>query len=162
MITTIKRKIDANALTGFVVNKSNNLTLIAIIYDFIFDGFVIIRNKDIKSEIVSESNKYYLKLMKREKLWHKIPDNIKRINLETWESALNDIKSEVIILEDEINETFLIGPIIDNNKTYTSIFFFNGLGEYKNIEKIKHSTITICKFMDRYSATHAKYLKWQK
>lgn len=163
-ITTIeRRRIDPHKLYGRILKKSKDFTLLAVVDDFIFDGFQIVRNKDISKQTISDSNKYCAKLMKKEGTWvTKLPKGLLKLDLTSWGSILSGIKSDVVILEDEKKDEFSIGPVVSVTSKTVTLHWFDGVGKWGDAETIKYSGITTCKFMDRYSATHAKYLKWQE
>jgi len=162
MLTTIRReKIDPNAMYGLVISESKRLLLLAKECDLQFDGFAVIRKGDITERIITDSNKYCSALMKKEGNWAKIPPCVKRLNVSTWDTLISGIKSDVIILEDERkNGDFYIGPVIGMTKTNVTLNWFDGVGAWGTPDKVPFKKITICKFLDRYSPTHAKYLKW--
>ena len=160
MITTFTRSVDQNKLYGRVVKASATLTLLARENEFQFDGFTIIRNRDITSAVTTDANRYCAKLMKRERTWPPIPRFVRRIDLTSWATALATIKSEVVILENERKGLFNIGPIVQLGNASVKQRHFDAMGAWQGLETIRHREITCCTFMDRYSSTHAKYLEW--
>jgi hypothetical protein len=53
-----RRKIDSDRLDGLVVSESDTLVLIQRAYDFEFDGYIVIRRRDISKSFVGDSNAY--------------------------------------------------------------------------------------------------------
>ena len=162
MITSFQRKkINPNKVYGFVVKESDALILIAKENDFHFDGFQIIRTKDVTKREITDSNRYCAKIMKKEGNWATIPTCVKKLDLTSWETALAGIHSEVMILENERKEgDFYIGPKIQISKTSITLHWFDGVGKWGTPDTIPFRSITSCKFLDNYSSTHAKYLDW--
>jgi len=162
MITTIVRnRIDSNKLYGYVIMESDSLLMIAKEVDFQFDGFKIIRKRDITNREITDTNKYCARIMKLEKCWVKIPSFVKSIDLSDWKTALSGIRSDVVILHNEkLDGGFYIGPILTLNTKNVDIGWFDGTGKWGEPDRIPYSKITACDFMDRYSSIHSKYLKW--
>lgn len=161
MITTIIRKNDRHKLYGLIVSESDRLILILKEFDFQFDGYQIIKKSDIMNMYDSDSNEYCEKIMRKEKLWKlRHPKWIVDLNLSNWHSVLLGIKCNVIIVENENKEgDFHIGPIIGLTKSMVTIKCFDGIGRHGDPDRVRISQITSCKFLDRYSTIHSKYLK---
>jgi hypothetical protein len=160
MITKFERKrIDNHSLYGKIIKESDNLVLLAQVIDFQFDGFMVVRKKDITKCIVDDSTKYGTKIMKLEKSWPKIPILIRKLNITSWHTLLSDIKSVVIVENERIDSSFYIGIVEDSKRTSVSIRCFDGVGKWQDTEVIKITDITSCTFLDRYSSIHSKYLK---
>ena len=163
VLTTFeRRRIEEHRLCGWVLATSVSYTLMAKWDDFVFDGFQIIRNRDITKQYVSDSNRYWSKLMRVEGNWSTtLPRGLRKLDLTSWATILSGIKAEVVIVEDERKAgPFLIGPVVASTKTAVTIHHFDGVGEWQDPEAIAFSRITTCCFMDRYSTTLAKYLTW--
>jgi hypothetical protein len=162
-LTTFERsRIDRNRLNGKIINESRSFTLIAVEYDLAFDGFQIIRNRDITKKLISDSSKYCAVLMKKEGTWiTKLPRGLKNLNIDSWGTIFIGIKSDVLIVENErASGEFYIGTVVSVGSRDVTIHVFDGVGQWGEVATIPFSKITTCKFLDRYSSTHAKYLKW--
>jgi hypothetical protein len=161
MITTIVRKNDRNKLYGLIVSESNRLILLKREYDFQFDGYQIIRKVDIKEMYSSDSNAYCVKLMKNENIWNsRHPNWVRKLDLTCWQSVFNGIKCKAVIVENEIVKGgFYIGPILKVTKSNVTIQWFDGIGKFGSPDVVNYKIITTCKFLDRYSVIHSKYLK---
>jgi hypothetical protein len=161
MITTFTRKFDANKLHGTIISESSKFILLAIVFDLQFDGFQIIRKQDISGRAISESNKYCENLMRLEGMWLKnVPNWVKKLNMDSWESIYLAIKCKSVIIECEKDDhKFHIGSVIGVKKQSVLIREFNGVGIWQDVETVKYSKITTCKFLDRYSTIHAKHIK---
>jgi hypothetical protein len=162
-ITTFeRRRINNHKLYGRIIIESTNFTLLAVEYDFAFDGFQIIRNRDITKKIISKSNTYCTALMKREGAWiTKLPRGLRKLDLRSWSTIFNGIKSAVLIAQNErVSRGFYIGAVVSVGSKAVTIHGFDGVGDWCAVESIPFAKITTCKFLDRYSSTHAKYLRW--
>lgn len=163
-ITTFeRRRIDDHKLYGRIIIESRDFTLLAAEYDFAFDGFQIIRNRDITRKVISDSNQYCTSLMKKEGAWiTKLPRGLRKLDLSSWNTIFNGIKADVLIAEGErVPSGFYIGAVEWVGAKAVRIQGFDVLGKWGAVESLPFAKITRCRFLDRYSATHAKYLKWR-
>lgn len=98
--------VDENALFGFVLKKSNFLTLVAEEDDFILDGYKVLRNCDIDICKPTLTTRHCTRIMKKEGLLESInctPD----IDLTNWATLLLSLKRQdkYVIVEDEVEDT---------------------------------------------------------
>jgi hypothetical protein len=128
------------------------------VYDFQFDGYSVMRTKDITFCNSSESNDYSQRVMRREGLWNTAPRWVRRLSIGGWPELLADLVDKVIILEDEVRGNFHIGPLLEARAKHAAIHYFDGCGRLQDVEKVPYSRITLVRFGDRYSTIHAKYL----
>jgi hypothetical protein len=159
MLTVERRRIDPHCLYGVVVGQSDPLILLHQEYDFQFDGYSVIRRKDISKSFSSDSNDYCAALMKKEGRWEDAPRRIKKLPLDSWASLLSRFVGKVVILRNERSDDFYIGPVEEITATGVVIRNFDGCGEWTGNERVPFSNITRMTFADRYSTTHQKYLK---
>ncbi len=162
LLTIERKRIDPNRLYGVMVSQSDVLMLLHKDDDFIFDGYTVLRRKDITKSFSSEPNDYCTKLMKKEGVWEAVPQSIKKLPLNSWATLLNCFIGKVVILESEHkdkDDDFYIGPIEKITKTSVVIRWFDAVGEWGECDSVPFSKITSMRFGDRYSTTYAKYLK---
>ncbi|MCP5064256.1 MAG: hypothetical protein GY936_17590 [Ignavibacteriae bacterium] len=158
-INTFEReRIDPNNLHGFIIEQSKKYTLLLNEYDFITDGFQIIRNIDITKKKISDSNKYCTKIMRKEGLISCISKP--HINMESWNTIFRSLKNinKFVIVEDESEDIFLIGSISRVNQKSVSIRNFDGVGDWTGVENISYDDITSVSFDSRYILYHQKYI----
>jgi len=158
LVTIERKKLDPNRLYGVIVAQSPTLTLLQYEYDFQFDGFVVLRTKDITLCTSSESNDYCERLMRREGLWQTVPRWVKKLLIAGWHELLTDLVGKVVIVEDELRDGFCIGRLLQAQVKQAAIHFFDGCGQLQDVEKVPYSRITLLRFGDRYSTIHAKYI----
>jgi hypothetical protein len=159
-ILTIERKrIDPNPVYGVIVGQSDSLILIHHEYNLQFDGYIVIRRKDVTKSFSSDSNDYSAQLMKLEGWWEPVPAKIKKLPLDSWASLLRQFVGKAVILQNERTEDFYIGPVTDVTESAVVTHYFDGCGEWMDPERIPFSKITSMQFGDRYSTTYAKHLK---
>lgn len=154
-----KKKIDGHKLYGVIVRESTELVLLHQMVDFAFDGYVVVRRKDIVRRVSSPSDEYVAKLMRLEGLWENHADDVKTLPVDSWENLLRQFIGKVVILECERRDEFYIGPVVSVDEKGVEIHFFDGCGEFMDVEYVPFKRLTIMKFGDRYSTIHAKYLK---
>jgi hypothetical protein len=161
IVTVERMRIDPHRLYGVVIGQSDALLLLHEEYDLQFDGYTVIRHKDITKSFSCDSNNYGAKLMKTEGRWEHVPRRIKKLPLDTWATLLSRFVGKVVILENERSDEFYIGRVEEITDTCVVIHYFDGCGEWMGNELVPFSKITRMKFGDRYSTTHEKYLKKQ-
>jgi hypothetical protein len=162
-IKTIEREqIDPDNLYGFVVGESKELLMILVADDFALDGYQIVKKSDITSNKGSSGNKYCTAIMKKENMLKNlaVPD----VDLDSWKTALSSLKSDdqYVIVEDEVEGDFFIGPITRIYSKSVSIHDFDGVGKWIGVENVKYEHITTVRFSCRYIDYHRKYLKPNK
>ncbi len=159
MIQTFeRRRIDPNALSGVVVAESDDLILIQYLDDFDFDGYRIFRKRDVTTPLPRDSNTYFAQLMKKEGLWRSPTKAARSIPLDGWKTALNSLKGKFVIIENERQGDFLIGPILECDDRAVTIHHFNASGEWQDIERVLYRSITLVQFDNRYINVFAKHL----
>jgi hypothetical protein len=158
LVTIERKRLDPNRLFGSIVAQSPALTLLHYEYDFQFDGFVVIRTKDVTLCKSSESNEYNARLMRREGLWETVPQWVKRLPVGGWHDLLADLVGKVVIVEDEPRDGFCIGRLLEANAKHAAVHYFDGCGRLQEVEIIPYNRITLLRFGDRYSSIHAKYI----
>jgi hypothetical protein len=159
ILTVERKRIDRHRLYGVMVGQSDTLILLHKEYDFQFDGYSVIRRKDISKSFFSDSNDYCAKLMKKEGRWEQVPRRITKLPLDSWASLLSRFVGKVVILENERTDDFYIGPVEEITDTGVVVRYFDGCGKWMANEHVPFSKITRLTFGDRYSTTHEKYLK---
>jgi hypothetical protein len=158
LVTIERKKLDPDRLYGVIIAQSPILTLLHPEYDFEFDGYMVIRTKDITVCESSESNDYCRELMRREGRWKPVPRWVKSLSIDGWPELLAGLVGRVVIVEDERKDAFHIGPLLEVQARHAVIHYFDGCGCLQEIEKVLFNRITAVKFGNRYATIHAKYL----
>jgi len=158
-----RKKIDTNPLNCVPLVLSEKLLLIAYIYDFEQDGYMIIRIKDISSIKYGDSQKFSEKILRNEGVLDKIVSP-PITQIDNWEIVFKQLKmaENNIIIECESveNGEFYIGKIVEVNKNNLMFLNFNGAGEWdKEPTKILYRNITSISLNKKYTLTISKYLK---
>ena len=152
-----RRRIDPDRLYGLIVSESHSLILIQQEYDFEFDGYVVIRRRDVSKSYTSDSNTYCERLMRKEKLWKNPPKSIRSLPLDDWRTLLTSLIGKPVTVENERKEDFYIGPIVECADHSVLIHYFDGCGQWKDIERIPYREITVVKFGNRYTTIHSRH-----
>jgi hypothetical protein len=140
------------------VSESKSLILIQREYDFQFDGYKIIRRRDISKSYTSDSNSYCEKLTRKEGLWKNPPKAIRALPLDDWRALLTSLIGKPVVIENERKGDFYIGPIVACEEHAVLIHYFDGCGQWQNVERVQYRAITAVQFGDRYSTIHYRHL----
>ena len=151
-------------LSGFILKMSKGFLLIQLDYDFMLDGYAIIRKDDFDSIRCNKNDKTQKKIFKTEGLLattYGLNDNI---NLTSWVTILNDLrKYDYHVIIENIRKDYLdffIGPIKRITKNSVSIHNYDPTGKlYEKLSTIQLDSIKNIKFGDRYSTIFRKYLR---
>jgi len=154
-----RKRVDPHKLYGVVVKETDDLMLIHQNIDFQFDGYVVVRTKDITKSAESPSNDFCAEIMKKEGLWEKPPKNVRGLPLDAWPSLLTRFVGKVVILENEKTDDFYIGVVLEVGEKAVIIDYIDGVGDRMGEERIPYKKITQMRFGDRYSTLFGKYLK---
>ena len=159
MLYTIERgRITPHRLYGLLVSESDSLLLLRREDDFLFDGYAVVRKRDVTKAYSSEANAYCQKLMRKEGVWRTPPKSIRSLPLDSWEALFRALSGKVVVLENERKEDFWIGPIIQQDVRWVFIHYFDSTGDWMRLERVPYRVLTVLRFGDRYSTIHAKYL----
>ena len=107
---------------------------------------------------MSDSNAYFAQLMKKEGLWKSPTKAARAIPVDGWKSALSSLKGKFVIIENERQDDFLIGPILECDDRAVTIHHFNACGEWQDIERVPYRSITLVQFGNQYIDVFAKHL----
>jgi hypothetical protein len=159
ILTLERKRIDRHRLYGVVVAESDQLMLLHQNDDFQFDGYVVVRKKDITKSLTSEGTDHCIAIMKKEGLWEPVPRSVKRLPVDSWGSLLNRFVGKVVILEAEWTDDFYIGPVLEVQKNAVVIDYIDCCGKRMGEEKISFRRITQVRFGGRYETMHEKYME---
>jgi hypothetical protein len=159
MLCTFERKkIDPDCLYGVVVAESDSRILVQEVYDFEFDGYVVVRRRDVTRSCSSDSNAYCEKLMRKDGLWRSPTKFARSLPLADWRTLLKKLMNRAASIENERQGTFYIGSIIKCDIRGVSIYHFDACGKWQNIERMPYRLITMVQFGNRYIDVHSRHL----
>jgi hypothetical protein len=153
-----RRRIDPHRLYGLIVSESRLLILIQQEYNFQFDGYMVIRRRDISKSYSSDSNSYCERLTRKEGLWKNPPKKIRSLPLDDWRTLLTSLTGKPVIIENERKGDFYIGPVVACEDHSVVIHYFDACGAWQNVERVPYREITSVRFGDRYSTIHYRNL----
>ena len=151
-------------LSGFILGMSKSFLFIQLDYDFLLDGYAIIRLDDFDSLRHSSYERTQRKILNAEGILATSYGFDKPVPLTSWTDIFKTLKSyNLHVIIENINKDYLdfwIGEIKTVTDKSVSIHNYNPDGELDDKPKnIKFDTISIVKFGDRYSTVFRKYLK---
>jgi hypothetical protein len=153
-----RRKIDPHRLYGAIVAESEELLLIQRMYDFDFDGYMVIRRRDITKSYSSDSDAYCEQLMRDEGLWKTPTKAVRALPLSDWQTLLTALRDKPVVIENERKGDFFIGPILECEAKTVTIHHFDGCGEWQKPERLSYRAITSVQFGSRYIMVHSRHL----
>jgi hypothetical protein len=153
-----RKKISEIVIKGTVVAESENLILIHNVGDFEFDGYVVLRQRDLTQAGTSDWERHEEKIMRAEKLWQNPPKSVRSLPLDDWRALLTAFIGKTVIIENERKDDFLIGPVVSCDERAVNLHQFDAAGAWENVERMLYRDITCVQFGDRYSTIHARHL----
>lgn len=140
-----------------MLSESEDLILIAREYDFFVDGYQVIRKEDIDEIGPTNSSEYTYKLLSREGLLMGIEPPVNDIS--GWHSVFAKLGvGEFILMEDEVADDMMIGPITKVDSQSVSLRFFDGMGQWRDECSMNYSDITSVQIKTNYIRVHQKYI----
>ena len=151
-------------LSGFILGMSKGFLFLQLDYDFMLDGYAIIRIDDFDSLRLSSYERTQRKIFNAEGILATSYGYDKPLPLTSWTDILKTLKSyDLHVIVENINKDYLdfwIGEVKTVTDKSVSIHNYNPHGQLDEKPKnIKLDTISIIKFGDRYSTVFRKYLK---
>lgn len=153
-----RSKISEVTISGTIVAESENLILIHQVDEFLFNGFIVLRKRDLTLAGTSDWERYYEKLIRKEKLWQNPPKSVRSLPLDDWRALLTAFIGTTVIIENERKDDFLIGPVVACDERAVTVHQFDAAGAWENVERMLYRDITCVQFGDRYSTIHARHL----
>src|SRR6218665_80710 len=161
----ITRNLPGNSeeLRGFILAKSASLLLIQSTYDFMFDGYAVVRLADIVKIRNGKFEKMSKRIFKQEGLFKSSFGLNTEISLKTWQNVFADLKQldyhAIVQCEDKKEADFVIGPIKRVSASTVSIQYYDPAGKLESkLSKLRFEETTIVRFGDNYSTIIRKYL----
>jgi hypothetical protein len=157
-----RSKIDDEPIQCIPMVLGGKLLFIRYYYDFLFDGYKLLRVKDLTDVRYNQVDQFAENILRKEGL---VGDLNKPLinNLDNWFEAFKEIErlNQNIIIEcEDSNEFgFYIGRVKEVNNTSISFQSFNALGKWENsLSTIYFKEITLVSVGKRYTKLFSKYL----
>lgn len=158
---TIKRSnIDKGLLYCIPLKVGQDLVFVQYLYDFLIDGYKILRIKDITAIRSGDQERFSEKILRDEGILNQI--KTPPVNVNNWGTVLHDILvlEKNVVVECEILGEFYIGRIVEVSKTTLSLLHFDPLGVWDDEPtQIDFKDISVVSFDDRYSSIMSKYTR---
>jgi len=151
---------------GFILEEYKDFILMSDTYDFMFDGFIILKKSDIDEIKHTENEKFYLKILKQEKIKKDI--YLKRRKLDFKLSSIKNMMKNLQRLKTPIicehlykkEDLFQIGTIEKVTKKKSQMKYFNARGEFTlKLLPIPYKTLTFIRIDSPYAKLFYKYSK---
>ena len=157
--------IDDLTTFGFPVALSENLVLVANVYNFDIDGYKVLRTQDITEVFSGEEEEFTEMILRREKILDGFnPENIDISGLKAVFKALED-RNIIVQCESTEEIYFYEGRVTAVNKGEIVMKIFDSLGVWDDEEQhIPLNKITSVSFGGRYISLMSKYIEkiWDK
>jgi len=154
-------------LSGFILGMSKRLLFLQLDWEFMLDGYAVIRLDDFDSIRRSSYERTQQKILRAEGFLPNGHGFDRPLPLASWATLLNALKAHDLhviienIHKDDLN--FWIGPIKRVSEKSVSILNYDPDGRLDaKPTAISLDTISVLKFGNRYSTIFRKYLKSAK
>lgn len=154
-------------ISGFILRMSNDFVFVQDTYDFMFNGYAIIKKDSIDKIRHSGFERTMRKIYKAEGLLTEGYGFDKYLPLTNWKDLLTTLKEyDYHVVIENFNEDYLdfwIGEIVNVTDESIAIHNYDPNGILDEEPKsISFDSISSLKFLDSYSTTFRKYLKRRK
>ena len=150
--------LDDRRMQGFILHFSDTLVLFQYVFDFHFDGLLILRIRDITSIETTATDDFQRQLLIEEGLFDEVSFGL-RPPIRSYYSFLISLpKDQIVILEDETADepVFIIGTVISVDERLASIRHFTGAGNLQDGPSvIDVERITSCQTATNYISFYA-------
>ena len=161
-----KDDLQIERFQGYIFKQTKDFIIMNDFMDFFYDGFVILRKRDIYEIKHSNDEKFFNKILVGEKIKKEVLNKYKELdlNLHSFEKIFESIfKTNLpVIVESKYgkDDIFQIGSIKKINKDNVKINYFNSRGEF-DLKPVtaKYNKITSIKIDTNYANTFFKYAK---
>ena len=148
-----RKKIDKHRLRGFVLDYSEELTIINVLTDdYFLNGYTVIRNKDITKHDVYCNPEYFL--CRALKLKGMVPDPLPSVDLTNWQTLLttaNSLFSLITIRREKVSpNTCNIGKISRFGKKHFHLYEIDTVALWDQEEKYRFKDLTKVDFGGGY------------
>ena len=161
----IKReKIDDCSLFCIPQKMSKDLLLLSYTYDFQFDGYQIIRTRDITFVRREETEEHSEMIFEKEKIFQPY-SCVMQIEIDSFYTIFQQLVNQNIIIECENKEdpAFFIGEIMHVTNDSVDIWNFDGVGEWDEFPTtVNYADITCLTLESKYLNLMSKYTSERK
>jgi len=161
LVSIRRENIDSQRIQGLLVDFSNDLVLIHYVFDFIFDGQMILRRSDL-SEIKSDkTDLLQTQLLKDDGIYSSFEFEL-NMDLTSWQTVFSTLNSQCrfVTLEDENSNdpSFYLGEVKNVGSKSVSILEFSGAANWRDENSaINYEDISCLQLNTNYAITYERY-----
>lgn len=164
LVALIREDLDDNDLHGFIIDFNQKWVLIQKEYDFIFDGFLLVKREFITAIRHGSTQKFHKRLFQIEGKMSEVGFEQGSLlcagaELEMKPFLLSLGREKVMILEDERDDLFLIGFIEGmSDARDVEVRFFDGVGKLDDeLSVVSEDELTVVAFDSSYCLHYERY-----
>ena len=163
LVSIRREEIDDRRIQAFLLDYSEELVLIKYVYDFVIDGFMVLRQSDISDIKSDKTDLLQTQLLKDEGIYAGV-DFCIECDLTCWNKVFSTIGSfsRFITIEDENPEypLFYLGEILKIGVESVSILGFNGTANWDDdISEIYYENISCVQIGNNYANIYERYFE---
>jgi hypothetical protein len=166
LISIQREDIDENELHGFILDFNKEWLLMVKEYDFIFDGFMMVKREFVSAIKHGNTQKFHKRLFQIEGKMVEVDFGKTIPEARDGESSITQFvrslaADKVVMLEDERDDFFLIGFIEESDTdSCIGLRFFDGEGQLEEeVSDISHDELTILTFDSSYCLHYERYFR---
>lgn len=151
---------------GFIFEQNSKFLFLSETHDFMYDGAVVLRKKDISEIKRTENEKFIQKILEKEGLKKAFYERYQQLDfhLDSFENMFRNIQKKQIPITLEArygkDDRFLIGPVAACTDKQVKINYFNSYGEFDlKLVPCKYKEITHFSLDSPYANLFYKYVK---
>lgn len=153
--------IDVNSMYGFLVGMSGELAVLSFVYDFMPDGYKIIRTRDVTDVMCTDAEQFFEAIvLKENEGFTPVPAEYAIDNMAVLCKDLMERGAYVTVELEGFEENFLyIGKIVEVTQKALSLRIFDALGVWeKEAVCVPLEDVTCISVGNRYVNILSRYL----
>ncbi len=142
------------------IDRSDDLLLVHVFYDFQPDGYRVICLDDIYDVIRDGSEEFFERIIAAEGVYEKLKTPT-FVNLTSWRTVLLSLKGrfDFCIIECDAEDDFLVGKLMDVREDEFTFWYFDATGKWDDeLDVVDYDDVTAVSFDDNYINTIIKYI----
>ena len=158
-INIILKKNMSDVLYCIPIAISDKLLMVLEFFDFLPNGYTIIKLKDIKKILYDDACEYFECIVKKEGACD-IIEKVPKISIENWKATLLSLKeNDLIIIVDIGKEDCVnVGKVVKATNQNVSMLCLSPTGIWDETEwKESSGNLTSVRFLNHYTNTYTKY-----
>ena len=161
-VSISSKVMDDDEISAIPLKISDDLLCIMYIFDFVCDGYKVLRIKDITELKRDEVDEFHDYIINKQGIIRDV-DRLDNLNVDSWNTVFdylcdNEIMLDISLEAKEIGKNFFVGKVEKVNDNNIMLREVDAFGEYKKKSKrIYYDDITMISFGNRYSEMLDKY-----